>query len=83
MPQYHFQWQDGSKEQVITATSKSVALNLYYDHTAPATMTKKAFAAAVVCTPVKVAKLALIRCPVCTEAFGRKEFVSHVRDEHK
>lgn len=83
MPQYHFQWQDGSREEVITAPSKVAATRQYYKKTAPAAMTQQAFLEFVECMPIKVAKSALIRCAICEQTFGRKEFVGHVRTDHK
>ena len=70
----------------VDASTKAKAIKVWYEmlvpNLAPQGVTYKAFAKDCTAVRQKVVKVDTWQCPVDGQRLGRKEFVSHVRQQH-
>lgn len=82
---YHVEYHSWSRK--VVADTKAKALKAMYTELvpqlAPQGVTYKAFSTGAVAVREKVVKVERLTCPVDGQAFTRKEFVSHVRQQHQ
>ena len=84
MANYHLNFRQWS--HAVEADTKAKAVKAWYlllvDNLAPQGITPKAFAKGCTAVRQKVVKVEQWQCPVDGTKHGRKEFVSHVRQQH-
>ena len=70
----------------VEAPTKAKAVKVWYEmlvpNLAPQGVTYKAFAKECIAVRQKVVKVESWQCPVEGQRLGRKEFISHVRQQH-